>query len=122
MVSPRRGTGGKETAARTFESYIPGVHGVFWPEKRVSGCVWLHLQTVARRVGKGRVMDFHAGLREIDGYCRSKETWQRLVLVLYATCPSYYLLAKGWLMNYNMVERFTMAWSGLNMFGGWANG
>ena len=67
-------------------------------------------------------MDFQAGLREIDTYCRSKETRQGLGLVLYTTCLSYYLLAKGWLMGYNMVERFTMAGSGLNMLGGRANG
>ncbi len=67
-------------------------------------------------------MDFQAGLREIDTYCRSKETMAGLTLVLYATCLSYYLLDKGWLMGYNKIERFTMAGSGLNMFGGWANG
>ena len=67
-------------------------------------------------------MDLQADLREMGTYCRSKEIWQGLVLVLYTTCPSYYLLAKGWLMGYNKVERFTMAGSELNMFGGCANG
>jgi len=67
-------------------------------------------------------MDLQAGLREIGTYWRSAETWKGLAVVLCAMCPSYYLLAKGWLMGYNKVERFTMAGSGLNMFGGWANG
>ena len=67
-------------------------------------------------------MDLQAGLREIDTYCRLKEAGQGPILVLYATCPFYYLLAKGGFMSYNMLERFIMAGSGLNMFGGWANG
>ena len=67
-------------------------------------------------------MDLQAVLHEIGTYFRSKETWQGLAAVLYTTCPSYYLLAKGWFMGYNKVERFTMARSGLNMFGGRANG
>ncbi len=67
-------------------------------------------------------MDLQAGLCEIGTYYRSGETRQRLASVLYTTCLSYYLLAKGGLMGYNMVERFTMTGSGLNMFGGWANG
>lgn len=82
----------------------------------------LHLQTVARRVGNDRVIDFHAGLCEIGTYCRLREPGQGLALVLYTACLFYYLLAKGRLMGYNIVERFIMAVSGLNMFGGWANG
>ena len=104
-------------------SLIYRVSIVFSGHKSVFLAVFgLHLQTIARHVGKDRIMDFHVSLREIDTYCRSKETMQELALVLYTMCPSYYLLDKDWLMSYNIVERFIMAGSGLNMFGGWANG
>ena len=54
MAAARRGTGGKEAAARAFKSYMPGVYYVFGSEKRVSGCFWVAFANCCLMRLKGR--------------------------------------------------------------------